>query len=96
MDVRNLIKMANQIGDFFHSAAKPGFVEGDIAGHIKRFWDPRMRREIVAYVDNEGGEGLKPEVLTAIVQHREALCGGKKTIRQEFRFVGPPGASDAG
>ena len=41
MNVQNLVKMAHQIGDFFHSAGKPGFVEGDIAGHMKRFWDPR-------------------------------------------------------
>ena len=96
MNVQNLVKMANQIGDFFHTAAKPGFVEGDIAGHLKRFWDPRMRKEIVAHVDNHNGEGLKPEVIAAIQHNREALCGGHKAIKQEARFIGPKGASDAG
>lgn len=96
MNVQNLVKMANQIGDFFHSAAKPGFVEGDIAGHIKRFWDPRMRKEIVAYVENEGGSGLKPEVLGAIKQNKDALCGAKTPIKQEAQFIGPKGGGDAG
>ena len=48
--------MANQIARAFA-------VEGDAtaitatANHLKLFWDPRMRREILAHLD-AGGEGL--------------------------------------
>ena len=43
MDGQKLVKMANQIAAFF--AAEPdrkAAVEG-VAGHLKRFWEPRMR-----------------------------------------------------
>jgi formate dehydrogenase subunit delta len=59
-----LIYMANQIGAFFatqgHDKAVPG-----IADHIAKFWDPRMRAQIFAHVE-QGGEGLDPLVKEAI------------------------------
>jgi formate dehydrogenase subunit delta len=56
--------MANQIGTFFDSQRRQDPVAG-IADHIKKFWDPRMRRAIVAHAE-EGGEGLHPNVLQAV------------------------------
>jgi formate dehydrogenase subunit delta len=56
--------MANQIGDFFNSQGHDHAVAG-IAEHIKKFWDPRMRKKILEHLDN-GGAGLKPNVLEAI------------------------------
>jgi len=43
MDMENLVKMANQIGDFY--ASYPNQVEAsqEIANHLKKFWAPRMR-----------------------------------------------------
>ena len=67
MDGQKLVKMANQIAAFF--AAEPdrkAAVEG-VAGHLKRFWEPRMRKEILAMVDRgEVAEmdGLVVEALT--------------------------------
>lgn len=59
-----LIYMANQIGDFFKSQGRDHAVAG-IADHIKKFWDPRMRKKIFEHLDN-GGAGLHPNVLEAI------------------------------
>lgn len=59
-----LIYMANQIGAFFQSQGHDHAVAG-IAEHIKKFWDPRMRKKIFEHLDN-GGEGLKPNVLEAL------------------------------
>jgi formate dehydrogenase subunit delta len=56
--------MANQIGRFFVSEDADTAVAG-IADHLKKFWDPRMRKEIVAYLD-AGGEGLDPQVREAV------------------------------
>ena len=39
--------MANQIGKFFEVQRKDEVVPG-IANHIKKFWDPRMRKAIFA------------------------------------------------
>lgn len=59
-----LVYMANQIGKFFVSEDKATAVAG-IADHLKHFWDPRMRGEIVAHLA-AGGEGLDPEVREAV------------------------------
>ena len=53
-----LIVMANQIGQFFGSQRGRDPVE-DIADHLRRFWDPRMRREAIALL-RDGGERLDP------------------------------------
>jgi formate dehydrogenase subunit delta len=64
-----LIRMANQMSDFF--ASQPG--EQATAGvydHIKAFWTPKMRREIVEHLNN-GGEGLAPLSRQAIERLRK-------------------------
>lgn len=66
-----LIYMANQIGKFFVSQSEQGAVEG-ISTHIRKFWDPRMRRAIVAHLD-DGGEGLDPPVKQAVEALRPGL-----------------------
>jgi len=59
-----LIYMANQIGTFFKSQGPEKAVPG-IADHIHKFWDPRMRKAILAHLD-AGGEGLDPAVRDAL------------------------------
>ena len=73
MDPQRLIHMANQIGAFFEAEVDRAVALEGIAGHIKRFWDPRMRREIFAHVDATSGEGLSELVLTALQTHRKEL-----------------------
>jgi hypothetical protein len=43
-----------------------------VAKHIKRFRDPGLRREIVAWAD-QGGAGLLPTVRAAIAQNKPML-----------------------
>jgi formate dehydrogenase subunit delta len=74
MDIHHLIKMANQIGAYFQSEPDHVAALDGIAGHIKRFWDPRMRREIVAWVDQHAAEGLSELVAEAIRSRRDALA----------------------
>lgn len=57
MNIDHLIKMANEIGFFFEAESPPGQAPRDVAGHIKRYWEPRMRREILAHYAR-GGVGL--------------------------------------
>lgn len=35
------------------------------ADHLRKFWDPRMRKAIIDYVEGGGG-GLQPRVLKAV------------------------------
>ena len=65
----NLVYMANQIGTFFKSQ-RPETVIPGIADHIKKYWDPRMLKEIYAYMDR-GGAKLDPKVLDALKMLRK-------------------------
>jgi formate dehydrogenase subunit delta len=64
MNVEHLVTMANQIADFFDSEAGPDAAPKEIAGHITKFWAPRMR---AAYIEHAaaGGAGLRPSALAA-------------------------------
>lgn len=58
MNSSQLVKMVNDISNFFVSEEDKNEAINGVAGHITRFWDPRMRKEIIEYMINDGGEGL--------------------------------------
>lgn len=76
MDAHKLVKMANEIASFFEAEPDRALALEGVAGHLKRFWDPRMRRELLRWVDEHHGEGLKDSVRAAIDAHRDKLVGG--------------------
>ena len=57
--------MANDIGAFFDADPDKAEAAKGVANHLKRFWDPRMRRQIVAHY-REGGVGLKDVSRSAV------------------------------
>jgi formate dehydrogenase subunit delta len=65
MKIERLIKMANDIGDFFNAESNKEIAADGITKHILRSWDPRMRREIIAYC-HQDGSALSDLVRTAI------------------------------
>ncbi len=73
MDIHNLVKMANQIGAFFESMPDREQAKADIATHLKKFWDPRMRKAIVSSIDDGQGALLNPMVREAIDANRAVL-----------------------
>jgi len=73
MHIDSLIKMANQIGTFFEAMPDRAEALEGVALHIKRFWEPRMRRELLSHVDKGGASGLNGLVTEAISHHRSAL-----------------------
>ncbi|RZI44353.1 formate dehydrogenase [Herbaspirillum sp. HC18] len=73
MDINKLVHMANQIGAFFESMPDRNQAVSEVAGHLKRFWDPRMRKALLGYVDEQGGAELKPIVLEAVQAHKSAI-----------------------
>ncbi len=64
MRPEKLVMMANQIADFFDAQGAAGSA-ASIADHLRKFWDPGMRAEILAHA-SRGGEGLKPSVVAAL------------------------------
>ncbi|MBL9077567.1 MAG: formate dehydrogenase subunit delta [Planctomycetes bacterium] len=72
MDGRKLVRMANDIAAFFAAEPERKVALDGIASHLRRFWEPRMRREILALLD-QGGEGMSEHVRDALRAHRRAL-----------------------
>jgi formate dehydrogenase subunit delta len=69
MNIEHLVRMANDIGNFFKAEPDHAAAVNGVATHLKRFWDPRMRKEIIAYVDH-GGAGLMDLVREAVLKLR--------------------------
>ena len=63
MTLRDIVRMANQIADFFQAYPHEIAVR-DTAAHIRNFWDPRMRRQLFAHLA-AGGQGLSEVALEA-------------------------------
>ena len=61
-----MIHKANQITLFFASYPREEAIAG-VLDHLKRFWEPRMRLQIINYVAN-GGEGLHELAIEAVKQ----------------------------
>jgi formate dehydrogenase subunit delta len=66
VDKHNLVRMANSIGDFFRAQPDRQEAINGVADHVRRFWEPRMRREIMDHVA-AGGEGLSDFVREALM-----------------------------
>ncbi|KVX56345.1 formate dehydrogenase subunit delta [Burkholderia stagnalis] len=76
MDTVHLIDMANQIGAFFASMPDRDEALSGIADHIRRFWEPRMRRALLAALDEPAGDAAQradPIVRDAIARYRDTL-----------------------
>lgn len=69
MQTETLIKMANQIGDFFEAEPNKMQAQLDIAQHLNRFWTKDMRNQIAAHVKEKSGAGLHNQVISAIAAH---------------------------
>jgi formate dehydrogenase subunit delta len=74
MHVEHLIRMANQIGSFFEAMPdRPEALE-NAAQHLKRFWEPRMRRALLAHIDSAGDGALNPLIAEALRGNRGLLA----------------------
>ncbi len=73
MDLDNLVHMANRIGAFFEAQPDRDEALAGIADHLKKFWDPRMRTQILAAVAQGRTSGLSEIVVAALRAHREML-----------------------
>ena len=59
MEVERLVTLANDIAAFYAAWDDPAAAATEMTSHLRRFWEPRMRRALVAHVQG-GGEGLVP------------------------------------
>lgn len=64
MSPDKLVMMANQIASFFETLPHEDAAAG-VADHINQFWEPRMRRELLALMADPDAHGLHETVLKA-------------------------------
>jgi formate dehydrogenase subunit delta len=69
METRDMLRMANQIADFFRSYPREEALK-EVATHLNNFWDPRMRKHLFEHLA-KGGEGLDPLIIGAAPQIRK-------------------------
>jgi formate dehydrogenase subunit delta len=65
VNVERLVAMVNDISHYFAAESDQAAGVAGIADHLKRFWEPGMRRQIVAHL-SAGGEGLEPLAKMAV------------------------------
>jgi formate dehydrogenase subunit delta len=65
MKIEALVKMANEIS-YFYDGESGKDAPAAVATHIRRYWEPRMRKDMLAHYDRNGGEGLEAVALKAV------------------------------
>ncbi len=65
MDIERLVEMVNDIAA--NQVADPDNAVEIIAQHLTRFWDPRMRAQIIAHA-MQGGAGLCDDARAAVLR----------------------------
>jgi formate dehydrogenase subunit delta len=73
MDAEKLVHMANRIGEFFDAWPDHDEALEGIASHLRKFWEPRMRRELLALIDSGRADALMPLVREAVTAQRSML-----------------------
>lgn len=73
MDIDNLVRMANQIGEFFSAYPDHNEALDGIANHISKFWEPRMRQKLLDAMDQGHTAELSALVLQSLTLHRTSL-----------------------
>ncbi len=89
MKIDVLINMANQISAFFATESEGGRAPSDVATHLRRYWEPRMRAQIVTYYKERQGAGLEEIALAAV-----GLLAAEAT--EKAAGSGPPVAGSSG
>jgi formate dehydrogenase subunit delta len=99
MNIDLLIKMTNEIGQFFAGAEVKDSQAAarDVANHIKRYWEPRMRAQMLKYYEERQGAGLTDVGKSAVaLLHAERQGAAGATAAAAAHPAAPPAAPAKG
>lgn len=68
MNIDLLINMSNQITSFFAAELDEEGATREVANHLRKYWDPRMRAQLIAYYEERQGAGLVDIAKNAVAQ----------------------------
>ena len=91
MKSADLVRMANQITDYYEVYPKAEALDG-IAKHIHNTWEPRMRNAMKVILEN-GGEGLKPLCIEAMRDYFKGPRSDGRKVTVNPREQAPEGAA---
>jgi formate dehydrogenase subunit delta len=66
MNTDLMIKMLNEISAFFAGEDDREQAARDIQNHVRRYWEPRMRAQLLEYFEQRKGAGLSDLALKAV------------------------------
>jgi len=66
MNIDLLIKMANEITSFWEGEVGQDKAANEVATHLKRYWEPRMRGQMIGYFEQRQGAGLNDVAKAAV------------------------------
>ncbi len=66
MNIDHLIKMANEITAFWSGEVGEEAAAKEVATHLRRYWEPRMRTQMIAYCEERHGAGLSEAARKAV------------------------------
>ena len=69
MDAYNLVRMANRIADFFKAMPDCEQAQRDAIEHLRKFWEPRMRQDLLDHLASVKNHGLDPFMVQALGKH---------------------------
>ena len=72
MNIDNLVEMANDIGSYFKAEPDHEEAVSGVFNHINRFWEIRMQRQIVEYLE-AGGKDLDPISAEAVSRLKSSI-----------------------
>ncbi|MBI1907705.1 MAG: formate dehydrogenase subunit delta [Rhodocyclales bacterium] len=76
MDSEHLVRMANEIGEFFETATEPDNIADEVRGHLLRYWAPSMRAALKDHLAGHPADsGLNPHVAAAVANLRDEPAG---------------------
>ena len=93
-NLERLVYMANQIARNFEALGHEAAFKAT-ADHIASYWDPRMKTQIFAYLE-EGGASLSATSFAAIRLLHSKGAPVSQTRATEFNAVDEAGHADAG
>lgn len=73
MNIAHLVHMAGQIASFFKAYPEEEAIAG-VENHLRQFWDPRMRAQLLQHLD-AGGAGLDPISRAAALRLQQKATG---------------------
>jgi formate dehydrogenase subunit delta len=66
MNTDLMVKMLNEIGAFFDAEPDKEAAARDVKSHLRRYWEPRMRAQLLEYFEQRQGAGLSEIAVKAV------------------------------